>query len=204
MTADGTVGIEHVGAHPGKGAERHDDQERRRPDQDFELGRVVPVGRVGRGRVGGAVTPSEDGSRQRHHRQDDEQHQAGRGEDEVALLNRDIARRIHQHDRCSRRAGRRRGAAAEEAHKSHGRRGHLFGVPADLWMNPAQRGIGRFVQAPIGLDACRANAVCVLRRWTVSSGTMHSRDPAADGHRRDSGGLVGVGTRRQARVGRPA
>ncbi len=94
--ADRPVGIEDVGADPGQRAERDDDGQGGGPDHHLELGRMVPVGIVGGLLVRGAVAPGEQGG-QSDHRHDDEQHQPGRGEDEIALLHRDVAGRLHQH-----------------------------------------------------------------------------------------------------------
>ena len=65
--AERPVGVERVRADPGHGAERDDDEQGHGPDDHFELGRVVPVGVVGRVRVRRAVAPREQ-ERERDHR----------------------------------------------------------------------------------------------------------------------------------------
>ncbi len=89
---DPAIRIEQMRAQPGQGAQADDDEKGRRPDQQFELGRVIPIGRVGRGCVRLPVAPCEEDS-QRHHGYDDDQHQAGRDDEQVTLLGRDVAGR---------------------------------------------------------------------------------------------------------------
>ena len=113
------VGVELVGADPSDGAQRQDDEQRGAPDQQFELGGVVPVGLVVVGRdllPGGPVPPGEQAG-QGQHRHDDQQHQHGGGHDEVGLLARDVAVRVH-HDQVTaaqQRRGRGRKAGAQRA-----------------------------------------------------------------------------------------
>ena len=102
--SEGLVGVKRMRADPGHGAQGDDDEQRHRPDDHFELGRMVPARVIGRVLVGRAVTPPED-EREGDHRQDNEQHQRRRRDDEVALLDRNVASGIH-HDQV---------AAAEEA-----------------------------------------------------------------------------------------
>ena len=106
------IGVQLVRADPGQRAQRDDDQQRRRPDQQFQLGAVIPIGIiVGIGRlVGRAIAHGEDDD-ERHDRQHDQQHQRRRNQDQVALLQCNIARRVH-HDpvtarerRCQNRNG---------------------------------------------------------------------------------------------------
>ncbi|WAP67987.1 hypothetical protein [Jiella pelagia] len=89
------VGIEQMRAHPGHRAQNDDDHQRDGPDDEFELGRVIPVGVIARRLVGCAIAPREI---QRHedHRQDDDQHQPGRDQQHVALARRDVAARKQQ------------------------------------------------------------------------------------------------------------
>ena len=86
-------GIQGVGGDPGNGAEGDDDLQGRGPDHELELGRVIPVGGVGRLGVGGAVTPREQQG-QHDHRNDDQQHQQGGADDQLALLGGDVAGRM--------------------------------------------------------------------------------------------------------------
>ncbi len=91
-----TIGIELMRADPGERAERDDDEQRRRPDQQLQHGGMVPFGVVARGLVAGAVAPGEQQGED-DDRHDDEQHQAGGDEDQVPLLHGHVARGREQH-----------------------------------------------------------------------------------------------------------
>ncbi len=56
--ADRPEGIEHVGRHPCDGAETNDDEKRRRPDDQLQMGRVFPIGLIGRRLVRLAEMPA--------------------------------------------------------------------------------------------------------------------------------------------------
>jgi hypothetical protein len=91
-----TIGIKQVSPHPGERAEADDDEKRRPPDDQLEMGGVVPFRLVGRLAVARPIAEGEEG-RQRHHRDDDQEHQDGRLHEQVALLFGDIAGRV-EHD----------------------------------------------------------------------------------------------------------
>ena len=96
---DRAVRIKQMRARPCHRAKADDDQQRSRPDHQLQRGRMMPVGRVGRAGTGVAVAPREQRD-QRQDRDDDQQHQRGREHHEIALLRRDIPRRI-EHDRAA-------------------------------------------------------------------------------------------------------
>ncbi len=90
------VGVERVRADPRDRAQGNDDQQRRRPDHQFELDRMVPLRLVRRVRVGRPVAPGEE-QRQHDYRHDDEQHQQGRDDQQPRLLHGNIAGRVEHH-----------------------------------------------------------------------------------------------------------
>src|SRR3546814_8382893 len=55
------IGVEQVVGDPGQRAKADDDAQWRRPDHQFELHRMVPVGLVGRVLVRRAIAPGEIG-----------------------------------------------------------------------------------------------------------------------------------------------
>ena len=91
-----TERIEEVRARPGHGAERDDDQERARPDHQLERCRMVELRIVGLVGVAPPVLSGEH-HRQHHDRHDDQQHHTCREQDEVALLDGDVAGRVQDH-----------------------------------------------------------------------------------------------------------
>ena len=111
-----TVRVQKVSANPGQGPKADDDQQRRGPDQQLQLGGMVPVGVIGRVVGCGAVFPRKDHG-QRHHWQDDQQHEAGGDHQKVALLGCHIARR-GQHLQL---------ATGHQSHAGHQDRLHLNG-----------------------------------------------------------------------------
>ena len=112
-------------ARPRHRAQADHDQQRRRPDDQLELGRVIPVGRISRRLVARAIPPRENADKS-DHRDDDQQHQAGREDDEIALLQSDVAHRVeHDHvataeQRGERKRGRR-AAGRRETRVEEGR-----------------------------------------------------------------------------------
>mmetsp|Transcript_39201 Transcript_39201/g.95296 ORF Transcript_39201/g.95296 Transcript_39201/m.95296 type:complete len:253 (-) Transcript_39201:37-795(-) len=122
-------GVELVRADPRHRSERDDDQQRRAPDHQFELGRMVPVGRVGGGTVRRAIAPCEP-ERQRDDRDDDQEHQRGRRDDQVGLLPGDVARRVHHHQVApgQREAGPEDARALRAGHAHAASWGHLVGA----------------------------------------------------------------------------
>ena len=88
------VGVERVRADPGHGAQGDDDEQGYGPDDHFELGRVVKIRVIGRIRIRCTIAPREE-ERERDHRQDDEQHERGGRDDEIALLDRNVAGGVH-------------------------------------------------------------------------------------------------------------
>ena len=104
-----TERIEHMGIDPGHAAQRQHDGQRRRPNHQFQLGRVMPFRFItGFGAV--AVFPREQ-HRQSHHRHDDQQHQHGRNDHEMRFLLGDVARRV-ENDRMT---GGERGSQGNHA-----------------------------------------------------------------------------------------
>ena len=103
-----TIRVQLMGAHPGDGAQRDDDQQRHRPDHQLEHGRVIPVRRILRVPVGSAIPPGEH---QRHddHRHDHDQHQTGGPENQITLLHGDIAGGRHHHHVTARQQGQGNG-----------------------------------------------------------------------------------------------
>ncbi|MPM69644.1 hypothetical protein SDC9_116592 [bioreactor metagenome] len=79
-----------MGADPGERAQRDDDEQRHRPDHQFEAGGVVPFGIVMRFGVGLAVFPGEQQRQDDHGNNDDEHQQRGR-DHQLSLLGSDIA-----------------------------------------------------------------------------------------------------------------
>ena len=67
------------------------------PDDEFELRRMIPI-RLVSGRRRSIADSARQKDRQRHDRQDDEQHQAGRFDQQIALLGGDIAGRGQNHE----------------------------------------------------------------------------------------------------------
>ena len=95
--AEPTIRVERMRADPSDRAQRDDDQQRRRPDDQFEPGRVIPVRPMLGSLARCAVSPREE-NRQRHHRHDDQQHQDRRDDEEMRLLPCNISCRIkHLH-----------------------------------------------------------------------------------------------------------
>ena len=88
--AERAIRIEQMRAGPGQRAERDDDQQRHAPDQQLEADRVIPVGLVLGGLVRLAIAEREEQG-QKDHRNDDQQHQPGRDQHQIALLHCDIA-----------------------------------------------------------------------------------------------------------------
>ena len=108
---NGAVRIEKVSAGPGQGAQADDDQQGRSPDHDLQMGRVVPVRLVFRVLVRRPVLPGEEYG-QRHHWNDDDQHQQGGDHQQVALLLGDVAGGF-QHDQITGRQKRHHGHEQE-------------------------------------------------------------------------------------------
>ena len=101
------IGVERVRADPRDRAQGNDDQQRRRPDHQFELDRMVPLRLVRRVRVGRPVAPGEE-QRQHDDRHDDEQHQQRRDDQQPRLLHGNIAGRVeHHHAATGQEAGGR-------------------------------------------------------------------------------------------------
>ncbi|MNE50265.1 hypothetical protein D3C80_1448300 [compost metagenome] len=98
------IGVQQVGARPGDGAQADDDQQRRGPDHQLQMGRVVPVGLIPGFLVRLPVLPGEEDG-QRHHRDDDDQHQHHRPDQQVALLGGDVARRRQDNGFTARHQG---------------------------------------------------------------------------------------------------
>ncbi|MCY1300638.1 hypothetical protein D9M70_502120 [compost metagenome] len=91
------VGIELVCAHPGDRPERDDDRQRRRPDDDFKTGGMVPFRIIFGGSVRLAIAPGEE-QRQENDGYDNQQHQDRRNDDQIPLLRGNIAGwRHHNH-----------------------------------------------------------------------------------------------------------
>ena len=90
------VRIEPVRRDPGQSRQTNDDRERYRPDDDLEADGVIPLRVIGRLLVVRPVFECEKDS-QDEDRQDNDQHQHGRIDDEIGLLRRDVARRVHYH-----------------------------------------------------------------------------------------------------------
>ncbi len=71
------------------------------------MGRMIPIGLVARLGVGLPVAPGEE-NRQRHDRHDDEEHQPGRVDEEIALLGCDIAGWVEHHGLAAAEHGEQR------------------------------------------------------------------------------------------------
>jgi hypothetical protein len=95
------IGIQQMRADPGQRAQADDDQQGDGPDHQFQLGRMVPVGVIAGLLVRRAIAPGKP-HRQRHDRDDDDQHQQRGLHQQVRLPRRDVARRP-QHDRLAAR-----------------------------------------------------------------------------------------------------
>ncbi|MNY07273.1 hypothetical protein D3C86_1400700 [compost metagenome] len=96
-TLQRAIGVETVGGNPGHGAEHQDDGDRSRPDNHFKASGVVPLGIIILGFPRFAILPCEEQC-QGNDRDDDEQHQNRGRDDKVALLDGDVARRVHHHE----------------------------------------------------------------------------------------------------------
>ncbi|MNE39161.1 hypothetical protein D3C80_1330960 [compost metagenome] len=101
------IGIQQVGARPGNGAQADDDEQRRGPDRQLQVGRVVPVRLVAGFLVRLPIFPGEEDDH-RHHRDDDDQHQHHGHDQQVALLHRDVAGRRQDNGFTARQHGQER------------------------------------------------------------------------------------------------
>lgn len=90
------IRIELMGADPGDGAQRDDDQERRGPDGQLQHGGMIPIGVVVRVLSALPIPPCKQQG-QNDHRDDDQQHQTCRDDDQVPLSHRHVASRRQQH-----------------------------------------------------------------------------------------------------------
>ena len=89
------VRVQCVGRLVGDVTQGNDDQYRNSPHRDFDLGGVGPFWRVDGVLVGSAVFPGEQ-ERHDDDRHDDQQHQQRCGDDQVSLIQADLALGIEQ------------------------------------------------------------------------------------------------------------
>ncbi|CDX18038.1 hypothetical protein MPLSOD_10449 [Mesorhizobium sp. SOD10] len=177
---DAPVGIEQMRAEPSERAKAYDDEQRRRPDHQLQLGRMVPVGRVGRFRARLPVTPGKEYG-QRHDGHDDEQHQQGRDDEQVTLLHCHVARG-RQHDEVAAAEQHGQGKQEQDSGSFHqtlpsmGLQQVFAGCDA-IWTNGYCRrqrnDIGQFVQCPVGTALTK---LATHYGMTIASRTRHVPD----------------------------
>ncbi|MNY34615.1 hypothetical protein D3C86_1689690 [compost metagenome] len=85
-----------MGADPGQQAQHDDDQQRRAPDHEFELGGMIPIGFIFGFGVALAILPRKEQG-QCDDWDDNQQHQQGGHHHKAGLLRGDIAGRVHYH-----------------------------------------------------------------------------------------------------------